>query len=142
MEILVPICICAVLPIAVVAIVFWTARNSDNKRAEILMKALETGNGIDADKLAAALEKPRKSPRQILNGRLLKGCIFSLSGLMLIIVGLVNFFCGAEFQADPVTVPMVFGGISLAVGASFLIVYFVTRSQVVEEEKHAAERPC
>ena len=37
---------------------------------------------------------------------------------------------GTEFAADPVTVPLVFGGASLAVGLSYLVVYFVTRKQI------------
>lgn len=45
-------------------------------------------------------------------------------------MGIVNLCMGTNFEADPVTVPLVFGGASLAVGISFLIVYFVTRKQV------------
>lgn len=39
---LVPIFICVVLPVAIVLIVFLAAMNSDNKRAKILIKAIET----------------------------------------------------------------------------------------------------
>ncbi|MDE6125883.1 MAG: hypothetical protein K2G30_02905, partial [Muribaculaceae bacterium] len=78
-------------------IVFRAAMNSDNKRAEILIKAIETNNGIDADRLAQALEKPRKTPREILNLRLLRGCIFSLIGLFFIVIGLVSLSLGTEF---------------------------------------------
>lgn len=129
---LVPIFVCVVLPVAIVLIVFLAAMNSDNKRAKILIKAIESGNSIDTDKLAQALQKPKKSPREILNLRLLRGCIFGFIGLGLIIVGLVNYFTGIapEFSDDPITVPMIFGSISLAVGLSYLIVYFVTRKQV------------
>lgn len=37
---------------------------------------------------------------------------------------------GTEFAADTVTVPLMFGGASLAIGLSYLIVYLVTRKQV------------
>lgn len=129
---LVPIFICVVLPVSIVLIVFLAAMNSDNKRAKILIKAIEAGNGIDADRLAEALRKPQKSERQILNLRLLRGCIFSFVGLALCIVGIVSLCSGSEFDSDPVTVPLIFGGASFAIGLSYLVVYFVTRKQLRE----------
>lgn len=134
-QILVPIFVCVVLPVLIVLIVFRAAMNSDNKRAEILIKAIEHNGDIDADRLAKALEKPRKTPREILNLRLLRGCVFSLIGLFFIVIGLVSFGQGTEFAADQVTVPLLSGGALLAVGISYLIVFFVTRGQVAGPEK-------
>lgn len=128
-HVLVPIFVCVVLPVSIVLIVFMAAMNSDNKRAQILIKAIESGNGIDADKLANALQKPKKTARELLNLRLLRGCMFSLIGLALVTIGLTAFSYTASFDEDPVTVPLIFGGSSLAVGLSYLIVYFVTRKQ-------------
>ena len=71
--VLIPIFICVVLPVLIVWIVFRAAMNNDNKRAEVLIKAIEANNGIDADRLADALGKPRKTAREILNLRLLLG---------------------------------------------------------------------
>lgn len=122
--------VCVVLPVLIVFIVFRAAMNSDNKRAEILIKAIEQNGDVDADRLAQALEKPRKSPREVLNLRLLRGCIFSLIGLFFAVIGLVSWAQGTDFGADPVTIPLLFGGALLAVGISYLIVFFVTRRQV------------
>ena len=130
MDILVPISICVVLPVAIVLIIFMTAMNSDNKRAKVLIKAIEANNNIDADKLAAAFAKPRKTPLEILNKRLLRGCMFTFTGIALIIVALVSLAYGTEFANDSVTLPMIFGGALLAIGLSYLVVYFVTRKQV------------
>lgn len=130
---LVPIFICVVLPVSIVLIVFLAAMNSDNKRAKILIKAIEVGNGIDADRLAEALRKPQKSARELLNLRLLRGCIFGFVGLALIIVGLVNLANGTELSADPVTIPMMIGAPCIAIGLSYIIVYFVTRHEVKED---------
>lgn len=129
-DILVPIFVCVVLPVAIVLIVFLASMNSDNKRAIVLIKAIESNNGIDADRLAEAFKKPVKTARQILNLRLLRGCIFTFIGIALCLVGIVSLCMGTEFAADPVTVPLVFGGASLAVGLSYLVVYFVTRKQI------------
>ncbi|MDE6360219.1 MAG: hypothetical protein K2L39_03195, partial [Muribaculaceae bacterium] len=123
----IPIFICVVLPALIVWIVFRASMNNDNKRAEVLIKAIESNNGIDADRLADALAKPRKTAREILNLRLLRGCIFSFIGL--------GFFATALFanseglHSDNVTIPMLAGSVSLAIGVSYLIVYFVTRKQ-------------
>lgn len=127
---LVPIFVCVVLPVAIVAITAATKINNDNKRSNVLIKAIESNCGIDADKLAEALQKPKKTAREILNQRLLRGCIFSFIGIALCIVGIVSLCMGTEFAADPVTVPLLFGGASLAVGLSYLVVYFVTRKQI------------
>lgn len=129
-DILVPIFVCVVLPVAIVGIYYWSQVNAENKRAEILMKAIEANCGPDADKLAEALQKPRKTAREILNLRLLRGCMFTFVGLGLCIVGIVSACMGTEFASDPVMVPLVFGGASLAIGLSYLVVYFVTRKQV------------
>lgn len=125
-QILVPIFICVVLPVAIVLISALTKMNGDNKRATILIKAIESGSGIDANRLAESLRKPRKSERDILNLRLLRGCMFSLIGIVLIIIGCLNI--------DFPLVPVITGCISLAVGFSYLTVYFVSRRQLSDEK--------
>lgn len=129
----IPIFICVVLPALIVWIVFRASMNNYNKRAEVLIKAIESNNGIDADRLADALAKPRKTAREILNLRLLRGCLFSFIGL--------GFFATALFanseglHPDNITIPMLAGSVSLAIGVSYLIVYFVTRKQADASSK-------
>lgn len=127
---LVAIFICVVLPIAVVLITALTKMNADNKRTQVIIKAIEANNDIDADKLADSLKKTQRTPLELLNLRLLRGCIFSFVGLALAIVGVVNLANGALASSDPVTVPLMFGGASLAIGLSYVVVYFVTRKQI------------
>lgn len=124
-EILVPICCGCVLPIAIVALVSLRKRNSDNKRAEVMIKAIESGEEVQAEKLAEALGKPIVSPQELLNARLLRGCIYSLVGLALL---LVNIFTAID--ADLSTMLILCGAISIAIGVAYLIVYFMTRNQV------------
>lgn len=133
--ILVPIFICVVLPVAIVLIVFLYNMNSDNKRAEVLIKAIEANKDIDTDKLAEAFSKPRRSPREILNLRLLRGSIFTLCGLGFVIFGLVGLANDFTIRMEPVMIPMICGASCLAAGISYLIVYFVTRKQLADEDK-------
>ncbi len=134
-DFLVPIFVCAVMPIAVVLIISLTKMNGENKRTQIIIKAIEANKDVDTDKLIESLRKPQKTAREILNRRLLLGCMFSLIGVTLAIVGIVNFATFSDFSADPVTVPFVFGGISLAVGVSYLIVWNVTRKELDSPEE-------
>lgn len=128
-EALESIFICVVLPVAIVLIIYLAHINNDNKRAKVLIKAIEANNNIDADKLAAAMQRPQKTNREIFNRRLLRGCIFSLVGLVMVISGIVYWIIEKNFDADGVTVPLTLGGILIAVGASFLIVCYVNRKQ-------------
>lgn len=128
----IPIFICVVLPISIVALVVKASMNSDNKRAQVLIKAIESNCGIDADKLAEALQKPKKSPREVLNLRLLRGCIFSLIGLGFSIVAILALTTKSSLYYDPAYLPisLIIGLPSLSIGISYLIVYFVTRKQI------------
>lgn len=129
-DILVPIFVCVVLPVAIVLIVFLASMNSDNKRAKVLIKAIESNNGIDADRLAEAFKKPVKTARQILNLRLLRGCIFTFIGLALAIFGIIDF---KSYYTVDENIALMLGGISLAIGISYLVVFLVTRRNIDNE---------
>jgi hypothetical protein len=127
---LISIFVCVVLPVSIVLIVAIANIKRDKTRSQVIIKAIEANKDIDTNTLVEALKKPRKTAREILNRRLLFGCVFTLLAVFLVAVGIANLCAGTSFESDPVTVPLVFGGASLAVGASFLIVYFVTRKQI------------
>lgn len=127
---LVPIFCGCILPIAIVLIVSMRKKNNDDKRAEILIKAIESGEEVDAEKLADALGKPKNTPLEVLNARLLRGCLYTLVGLALIIINQL-----VTRDQDLEIMLYLCGGISFAVGIAYLIVYFVTRKQVIDEKK-------
>lgn len=124
------------MPVSIVLIVFLNSMNTENKRAKILIKAIDAGCGPDADKLAEALRKPLPSPRELLNRRLLRGCIFTFVGLFLLVMGVVLYlpYLNDNFIPDQSSWCGFAGGASLAVGISYLIVYFVTRRSVSDEK--------
>ena len=132
MEKLVPVFICAVLPIAIVAIFCRTRMNSDNKRAEVLIKAIESNFDIDADKLAEALSKPQKGARDILNARLLRGCVCTFLGMAGTIFGIWLVSSNSAPDAEGCT--FLVSAAFLAIGLGFLVTYFVTRKQVDKTE--------
>ncbi|MDE6120364.1 MAG: hypothetical protein K2F63_01090 [Muribaculaceae bacterium] len=127
MKILVPIFICAILPIAVVLIVSLTKMNSDNKRSALLAKALESNCDVDVAKLVESFSKPVKTFREKIQGYLLRGCLALFSGIAL--MGAVGY--SVSNHADPNESELrmaMFGGVILmAVGISYLIAFFVGR---------------
>lgn len=124
--ILIPIFICVVLPVSIVFILAWVKKNNEDKRAEIILKAIEANNSVDVDKLTESLRDSRKTEREIRNRRLLNGCIYGLLGLVGVLTAIFNYANGIPVESDYVTLPLLAGGASMAIGLSFLIVYFVT----------------
>ena len=51
------------------------------------------------------------------------------------IAGLIGLANNVPFESDQVSVPLIFGAPCLAIGLSYIIVYFVTRKQVDDEKK-------
>ncbi|MDE6741032.1 MAG: hypothetical protein K2J58_01730 [Muribaculaceae bacterium] len=130
-DVLVPIFCGCILPIAVVLIISMRKKNSDDKRAEILIKAIESGEAVDADKLAEALGKPKRTPLELLNARLLRGCLYTLVGLALVVV----YFVWPDSNTKSLMSLILLSAISTAVGISYLIVYFMTRNQIRDEKE-------
>lgn len=120
--------VCVVMPVMIMWIIYRAIINSDNQRAAVLMEAIRSNNSIDADRIAEALSKPRRTPRELLNLRLLRGCIFTLVGLTVVLFGAYVMVTVPETNSQ--NVMFIIGAPLFAVGISYLIVYFVTRKQI------------
>ncbi|MDE5983350.1 MAG: hypothetical protein K2G92_09630 [Duncaniella sp.] len=124
--ILVPLGLGLVLPVMIVWLATRTHINSDNKKAEVLIEAIKSGHVPDTETLAEVLTKSSKTPRQILESRLLRGCVSTLAGIALAVLTVILTECDEDLSFM-----MVLGaGILLSVGIGNLIVYFVTRKNV------------
>lgn len=131
-EIFIVLLVCVVLPVSIVLIISLRKRNSDNKRAEVLLMAIEAGSDVDTNRLLEALRNPKNRPytqKEILYARLQRGCIFSLVGLALMTL----YFLGENFTGDK-ALTITAGLICLAVGIAYLIVFFVTRNDVSNDK--------
>lgn len=126
---IIPIGICVVLPIAVVLIIALTRMNSDNKRTQIILKAIEANNEIDADRLAESLRTSAKSAREMLYKRLYYGVSLTLLSVVLVALRL--------WSDDDKFALLVFiaSGGALAFGIGNLVVYFVSRKYVDNSDK-------
>ena len=131
-HILIPISVCVVLPIMVVWLVNRTRQNEINRKADIMLKAIESGATIDANFFKAQQEN--KSIKERLLKRLTGACIFTLTGLVFAVIGLFNWTNLTENMSnDSAVIPMIFGGLFLAIGISLFVVFFVGRKMLAKE---------
>ena len=131
-EILIPISVCVVLPVMVVWLVNRTRQNEINRKADIMLKAIESGATIDANFFKAQQEN--KSIKERLLKRLTGACIFTLTGLVFAVIGLFNWTNLTENMSnDSAVIPMIFGGLFLAIGISLFVVFFVGKKMLAKE---------
>ena len=125
-QILVPIGVAVVLPIAIVAIVFRSALASERNRKEIVLAVLEKNPDIDVEQLMKNLKKAEKLIKEKLLARLERGCLCCLMGVAFM---LLYFFLGVQSEDLIVVV----GAALIAIGIAFLISYFVGRRMLAKE---------
>ena len=131
---LVPICICVVLPVLIVWLVGRVKQNETNRRTEIMLKALDNSEKIDADFFRSLREE--KSLKKKLLSRLTSACITSLIGVAFLANGFLN-------ESIDKGQCILAGGILLAVGIALFIVYFCGKKlmakEIEAEEKQLTE---
>lgn len=125
-QLLVPIGVAVVLPIAIVAIVFRSALASERNRKEIVLAVLEKNPDIDVEQLMKNLKKSEKLIKEKLLARLERGCLCCLMGVAFMVL---YFFLGVQGEDLIVVV----GAALIAIGIAFLVSYFVGRRMLAKE---------
>ena len=140
-EILIPIGICVVLPVMIVWLINRTRQNETNRKTEIMLKAIEAGATIDADFFKA--QQDNKAPKTIkerLLRRLSGGCICTLIGIAIGVVGIVNHVnWDGQISSDSCVTAMIIGGVLLGIGISLIIVFFVGKKMLAKEMEAEAK---
>lgn len=124
-EILIPIGVAVVLPVAIVAIVFKSALASDRNRKEIILAALEKNPNLDVEDLVKRMKKSNKLIKEKLLARLERGCGSCLMGVAFL---LLYFFLSVQNEFLIITGPAL-----IAIGIAFLVSYFVGRRMLAKE---------
>ena len=127
-EVIVSIFICVVLPVTIVWLAMRAKQNETNRKAEIMLKAIESGVTIDPD-----FFKPQggqKSIKEKLLGRLTGACVTSLLGVVFLVGGMAF---GWKLNLGPLTSLPLLGGILLGVGISLFVTYFVGKNMLSKE---------
>lgn len=124
-QLLVPIGVVVVLPIAVVAIVFKSALASERNRKEIVLAALEKNPNLNVEDLVKRMKKSEKLIKEKLLAKLQRGCLCCLMGVAFV---LLYFFLSVQNEF------LIIAGTALiAIGIAFLVGYFVGRRMLAQE---------
>ena len=134
-EILVPVFVCVVLPVAIVLIIGLVRRNETNRKAEVMLKAIENGVAIDPEIFKT--NKNNSSIKKDLLDKLNGACITSLLGVAFLLI----FFFGREWASNfcPTALWLIAGGVLTAVGIGLFITYF-TGKKLMAKEIEAEEK--
>ena len=128
----VPLGICVVLPVLIVWIIGKVKQNETNRKAEIMLKALDSGAKIDTDVFKS--QSGSKTIKERLLGRLTWACVTSLTGVVLLAVGIyLQNLPEWSSNVELVILAYLFGGILLAAGISLFIVYLTGKKMLVKE---------
>lgn len=125
-DFLLPIGICVILPVAIVALVMATSRHETDRKTEVMLKAIEAGQPIPVEAFSKNGKKPLTKKEQLLK-RFHSGCICTGLGIAFIALGFVKNMPGPSFG------PIGLGAILLAVGVGLIASFIVSRKVLSEE---------
>ena len=134
-SVVLPIFICVVLPITIVWLIARTRQQETNRKAEIMIKAIEAGVPVDMTQFEPA--KKQKGPKTIKQDLLEKlngACITGLMGVGFLILGIlraINPMFASHTFLNKFWLPA--GGVLLAVGIGLFISYFVGKKMMAKE---------
>ena len=130
-EVLIPIVVSGVMPVAIVALIARIYIKRSEHRMNVMVKAIENGAELDQNALME-LKSKVKSSRKELVSRLGSGIMFTLLGLMFILsaaFGLSSFPSWGYYPGFPL----------LALGIGLLVSFFYgkkyLKSQIEKEDK-------
>lgn len=127
----IPIGICVVMPVLIVWLVSRIAINKENRKSDVLMEAIRNNANVDTDKLMKSMAGSERSARELLNLRLLRGCIFTLLGVAF---GVCAGILGYNPERSDTYLSILSSAVCIAVGVGYLIVYFVSKRSISSNE--------
>lgn len=127
----IPIFLCVVLPITIVAIQSAVSKNKDNQRTKIMLAMIEKNSDIDLDKIKDIMQTGKKSFRRQALSNLRGGLICIGIGGSIILWRLLTH------KGEPIF--LLVGGIVLAIGIALTVMYFITMREAEREESTQEE---
>ena len=131
-EVIVPIFICVILPVSIVLIIGLVRRNETNRKAEVMLKAIENGVPVDLEQLNP--KKKSKSIKQDLLEKLNGACITGIMGIGFLTLGIFrtqSWEFGRNMFLNKFWLPA--GAVLLAVGIGLLISYLAGKKMLAKE---------
>ena len=142
-HILIPLGVCVVLPVLIVWIIARTRKNETDRKAEVMLKAIEAGATVDMNQFNTEKKAPKTIKQELLE-KLNGACITSLMGLAFLALSLWSEF-GRGLPDDLFMEDLlpVAGCVMLAVGIGLFISYFTGKrllaKDIEAEEKKLSE---
>ena len=127
---MIPIGVCVVLPIFIVWLNLRAKMNETNRKAEVMLKAIEAGKEVDADYFKP--EGKAKTVKGQLIGKLTGACITFLIGALVMTIVLC-MSAQEKIDSEATLVFAVFGGIMIAIGVALFIAFFVGKKMLAKE---------
>ncbi|MGN1233554.1 MAG: hypothetical protein ACI4UJ_08950 [Candidatus Cryptobacteroides sp.] len=140
-DVLIPISVCAILPIVIVWLTSRVKQNETNRKAEIMLKAIEKGVQIDPGMFES--KKAKKTIKERLLEKLTGACITSFMGIAFLFLALIPRWPGDQIINDNELLFLIAAGVLLSVGITLFISYFVEKKlmdkEIADEEKRLGE---
>lgn len=119
------------LPVLIVWLVGRVQQNETNRKADIMLKAIESGATVDTDLFRS---QGGKTLKERLLGGLVAACVTSLLGVAFIVLTVVFAHLSRfKFDNGPQPFLLIIGGVLLAVGISLFVVYFAGKKMLAKE---------
>lgn len=126
--IIIPIVLGGIMPVVIVFINFFYGNKTAANKMNLLAKAIESGVDIDPTVLMESLES-KKEKNTTIKERLINKLV---SGIILFLLGIASFICLAVRILSAKW--CIYVGIAgVAVGAAFIVAYFVGRKLLASE---------
>ncbi|MDD6254196.1 MAG: DUF6249 domain-containing protein [Candidatus Cryptobacteroides sp.] len=142
-DVLIPISVCAILPIVIVWITSRVRQNETNRKAEIMLKAIEKGVQIDPGMFES--KKSKKTIKERLMEKLTGACVTSFMGIGFLLLALIPQWQlpGEQRMNHDELLFLLAAGVLLSVGIALFISYFVGKKlmdkEIATEEKRMEE---
>lgn len=125
---LIPICICVVLPIMIVWLGTRSSVKKNEQKMNVLMKAIENGVDIDPALLINETKSSVSTKIQLIK-KLTAGVICSIIGIAVIVCTQLEAFDGVA----GLEMLYIIGGVLIAVGVANIVAFFVGRRYLAPE---------
>lgn len=132
-QLIIALGVCVILPITIVTLVLQHKSQSERHKKDIILAALEKNANIDIEDLVKQMNKPRKSVKQKLLGKLNSGLVLTFIGLCLLLLSLISAHMGSLLNDKQITTFSIGGGFCLAIGVAELLSYHIGKKQLTNE---------
>ena len=123
--------ICVVLPIVIVWLFNRRRTNETNKKAEIILKAIDAGIEVNPNLLRN--EVPQKSVKEVLLNKLTGAMVTTLMGIVTIVFAVILISkYGYKVDEEMMTVALV-GGLLVAIGLALFGTYIAGKKMFAAE---------